>query len=118
MSVVSTVDDGVKVELEGGAIDASRWAKSVGLPSNCQISASLVHEGVHSHGSNEHNSEAVASLCMAILDRVKRLWVNPSDAQLRFMFKAGSISEEIELEAIFLTRGSGDLQLVVKRVSA
>ncbi len=118
MSAVTTVEDVVCVELVGGTIDASRWAKSVGLPANCVISAALVEEGVREHAPVSASKEEIASLCMAILDRIKRLWINPAEAHLRFMFKAGSITEEVELEAIFLTLSTGERQLVVKRVNA
>ena len=100
-------------QLSENDIDASRWARSVGVPVPCFMSSRVVSEAMPDSPGNAVRTEDIASIAMAILGRLKRSLATVGTFPVRFLFKSGTNGSERELEASLVTNHSGEHVLFV-----
>lgn len=99
--------------MQSGHIDASKWAKSVGLNMPCIICERLIVDSSKSKTTQPIPNEEIASLSMAILSTIKRKLVNEST--FCFEFKSTWCTKPNRLQARFVRSSSGSTVLIVRK---
>lgn len=93
------------------SVDASRWARSLGIAPHCTVSTDALEFAVGLKGSvSQQAPERVAAAAMSILCRLKQVaFVSGGAPSLpaRFTLKTGTQTEAVELVAKDETDASG-----------
>ena len=98
-------------------VDATRWANSVGIRSRCRMTTGLFADGVDDSQMGPLREEEIASMAMAILDRLKRVLDGGAAMPIRFGFKAGAMGPERLIHAAYVESDDGHNVLVLKRLA-